>query len=127
MEIVVVAVNVYVFLFPNVSVRGALEHWINMNTGRKSANALRTFVEEVIERNRERRTCSEEKNSHGAVVPSLCPPAEGNQGHQKGHQGCHSTGHQQHQGGNLPVCRTRETRRLAWNLPTKAQFTGQHC
>lgn len=33
------------------------------------------------------RTCGEEEHSHGAVVPSLRPPAEGNQGHQKGHKG----------------------------------------
>lgn len=58
---------------------------------------------------RERHTCSEKEHSHGAVVLPLRPPAQGNQGHQEGNQSCHSTGDEQHQGGNLPVCRARHT------------------
>lgn len=73
----------------------------------KSANSF-NLVEKQHTRGG-RRTCSEKEDSHGAVVLSLCPPAEGNQGHQEGHQSCHSTGDQQHQGGNLPVCRARHT------------------
>lgn len=58
---------------------------------------------------RERHTCSEKEHSHGAVVLPLRPPAQGNQGHQEGNQSRHSTGDEQHQGGNLPVCRARHT------------------
>lgn len=63
----------------------------------------------LVEKERERHTCSEKEHSHGAVVLPLRPPAQGNQGHQEGHQSCHSTGDEQHQGGNLPVCRARYT------------------
>lgn len=50
-------------------------------------------------------TCGEEEYSHGAVVLLLGPPAERDHSHQEGHQGGRSAGHQQHQGGDLPVCR----------------------
>lgn len=52
------------------------------------------------------RTCSEEEHCYNAVRLSLRPPAQGNQGHQKRHQSRHRAGPQQHQGGNLPICRT---------------------
>ncbi|MEQ2166141.1 hypothetical protein GOODEAATRI_024706 [Goodea atripinnis] len=48
-------------------------------------------------------TCSEEEHRHNAVVLSLLPPAEGNEGHQKCHQGSDRAGPQEHQGGNLPL------------------------
>lgn len=50
-------------------------------------------------------TCSEKEHGHSAVVLPLRPPAQGNQGYQEGHQSCHAARDQQHQGGNLPVCR----------------------
>lgn len=50
-------------------------------------------------------TCSEKEHGHSAVVLPLCPPAQGNQGYQEGHQSCHGARDQQHQGGDLPVCR----------------------
>ena len=62
---------------------------------------------------RRRPTRSEEEHSHGAVVLSLSPPAEGYEGHQKRHQSRHGAGHQEHQRGNLPVCGNgTHTRRL---------------
>lgn len=71
-----------------------------------------------------RRTCGEEEDGHGAVVLPLRPPAEGNQGHQEGHQGRHGAGAQQHQGGNLPVCRARHTQVRAAELPDKSPIQG---
>lgn len=95
-----------VFLFPNV--HDVLEHWINIHVREKKCKWFKKFGGSN-RKEEERRTCSEEEHSHGAVVPSLCPPAEGNQGHQKGQESCHGTGHQKHQSGNLPVCGTRCT------------------
>lgn len=37
-------------LFPNVHERDVLEHWINIHTGQKSANAYRAFVGKAIEK-----------------------------------------------------------------------------
>lgn len=53
-----------------------------------------------------RPTCSEEEHRHNAVVLPLRTPAEGNEGHQKRHQSRDGAGPQEHQGGDLPVCRT---------------------
>lgn len=54
-----------------------------------------------------RRTCREEEHRYGPVVLPLCAPAEGDQRHQEGHQSGHGARDQQHEGGNLPVCKTR--------------------
>lgn len=53
---------------------------------------------------RGRLTCSEEEDGHSAVVLPLRPVAQRNQAHQKGHQGRGGAAHEQHEGGNLPVC-----------------------
>lgn len=53
-------------------------------------------------------TCGEEEDGHGAVVLPLGPAAQRDQSHQEGQQGGAGPGAQQHQGGDLPVCRRRE-------------------
>lgn len=71
-------------------------------------------------------TCSEEEHGHGAVVLSLCTTAKGDEGHQKGHQCCHGTGHQQHQGGNLPVCGMGHTTQVRVEHPPPQQKLDSH-
>lgn len=89
--------------------------WINIHS-----SFMTGFVQGRWRGVGERRTCSEEEHGHCAVVLPLCPPAEGNEGHQKRHQSWHGTGPQEHQRGNLPVC-SKGTRRLERSIPLTTQ------
>lgn len=70
-------------------------------TGVLGGNTCARFSKEEVKS----RTCGEQQHGHGAVVLLLGPPAERDHSHQEGRQGRRGAGHQQHQGGNLPVCR----------------------
>lgn len=90
MEIVVVVAEPVcaVFLFPNVRERDVSERRVKYSHGAEKCERFQAFWGwKVTEKGGDGRTCGEEEHSHGAVVPSLRPPAEGNQGHQKGHKG----------------------------------------